>query len=223
MGRKKDALLAWDQGYKYALHHSADLKQLLELEELLATAKQEKNVRHVNHAVESGLSMLVSEEGHAIDGISNQTSDNHDMLSNQSEGYSMSRDTSEDRIKLIDNSDFCDGISDKARGKEQFSSQTNGHGDHSTHDKLSYESESSNNSTDTCSKSSLESSKSTDLTLMQIPRKMANNVETINNRMDESKKNKFSINRISKSKSISVDFRLSRGIAEVSYDVFNWF
>ena len=43
LGRQENALLVWEQGYEHALHQSADLKQLLELEELIETAKQGKN------------------------------------------------------------------------------------------------------------------------------------------------------------------------------------
>lgn len=35
LGRKNDAVLVWKQGYDLALNQSADLKQLLELEDLL--------------------------------------------------------------------------------------------------------------------------------------------------------------------------------------------
>lgn len=110
-----DDILAWKQGYKYALHHSVDIKQLLELEELLITI-QENSDWHVNHALESGSSMLVSGEGHAINENSFQTSDNHEKLSTQSGLYSDPRDTSDISSKHIDNSDLC--TSNKARGKE---------------------------------------------------------------------------------------------------------
>lgn len=42
LDRKEDALHVWEQGYKNVVHKSADLKQLLELEELLVTAKENK-------------------------------------------------------------------------------------------------------------------------------------------------------------------------------------
>ncbi|KAK1269258.1 hypothetical protein QJS04_geneDACA006309 [Acorus gramineus] len=54
----EDALTVWEQGHTIALHQSADLKQLLELEELLATAKQN----------------MVSVEGHAMESSSDITS-----------------------------------------------------------------------------------------------------------------------------------------------------
>ncbi|XP_021908254.1 suppressor of RPS4-RLD 1-like [Carica papaya] len=41
LSRNEDAILVWEQGYEHALHRSADLTQLLELEELLKAAKQE--------------------------------------------------------------------------------------------------------------------------------------------------------------------------------------
>ncbi|CAI8615672.1 unnamed protein product [Vicia faba] len=40
LGRKADALMVWEQGFELAQHQSADLKKLLELEELLVKEKQ---------------------------------------------------------------------------------------------------------------------------------------------------------------------------------------
>ncbi|KAJ4760063.1 Tetratricopeptide repeat protein 13 [Rhynchospora pubera] len=39
LGRKEEALLIWEKGYEIAVEESTDLKQLLELEELLSSAK----------------------------------------------------------------------------------------------------------------------------------------------------------------------------------------
>lgn len=266
LGRKEEAILVWEKGHEHALHQSADLKQLLELEELLAVAKQEKSIISENHATESELSMLISEsesenhatesessmlisgsgpENHATESESSmlvaepglQTSENssetfkdHHNLSDDSKLCSESRDKSEVYSKSGDNFEPCNGIKDDARGKKGFSIQMNGN--HNIHDKSSYESESSNDSSDTCNKLSIIPSSSSDMCnnlsivpssssdLIQKARKLSCKAETSRNEVnDESKRNKkFCVTRISKTKSISVDFRLSRGIAEVSCD-----
>ncbi|MQL94814.1 hypothetical protein Taro_027474, partial [Colocasia esculenta] len=53
LGRKEEAILVWEQGYGVAVCQSADLKQLLELEELLASAKQNKAVICEDYVVDS--------------------------------------------------------------------------------------------------------------------------------------------------------------------------
>ncbi|GJN10543.1 hypothetical protein PR202_ga28644 [Eleusine coracana subsp. coracana] len=47
LGKKEDALVAWNQGYEIAVHDTMDLKQLLELEELISSIK-------ISEAAESG-------------------------------------------------------------------------------------------------------------------------------------------------------------------------
>ncbi|KAJ3669831.1 hypothetical protein LUZ60_010155 [Juncus effusus] len=39
LGRKEESLLTWEKGYEIAVHESTDLKQLLELEELVSSSK----------------------------------------------------------------------------------------------------------------------------------------------------------------------------------------
>lgn len=216
LGRKEEALLVWEKGHEYALHQSADLKQLLELEELLTAAKEERSILQENYATESETSMLASESGPPISESSSETFENHHSLIDHAKLRSESRDASEVQSKSSDNFESCNGTKDKARGKEHFGSQMNGN--HYIHDKSSYESESSNDSSDTCNELSMVCSSSS---LAQNSSKMSNKFQTI--RSDESKKNKkFSVTRISKAKSFSVDFRLSRGIAEVCCYVFAW-
>ncbi|XP_015901639.2 suppressor of RPS4-RLD 1 [Ziziphus jujuba] len=230
LGRKDEALLVWEKGHEHALNQSADLKQLLELEELLTAAKQERSITPEIHATESDSSMLASESGPPISDKSSETFENHHSLSGHSKLSCEPRDASEVQSKSSDNFELCNGTKDKARGKEHFEScngtkdkargkehfgsQTNGN--HYIHDKSSYESESSNDSSDTCNELSIVCSSSSDLS--QNSSKMSNKFETTCGEMiNESKKNKkFCVARITKSKSISVDFRLSRGIAEVN-------
>ncbi|KAJ8765768.1 hypothetical protein K2173_014890 [Erythroxylum novogranatense] len=73
LGRKEDALLAWEQGYECALCQSADLKQLLELEELLKLSKEDKSVGHENHVTQSTLATIVSESGGHMNGKLSKT------------------------------------------------------------------------------------------------------------------------------------------------------
>lgn len=210
--------MVWEKAYEHALHQSADLKQLLELEELLTLAKQERSIVCENPEIESESSMLVSVLGPPTSENSSETFEDHHNLSDPSKLCSEARDESEVHSKSGDNFEPCNGIKDKARGKEGFGCKMNGN--HNIHDKSSYESESSNDSSDTCNKLPIVCSSSSDLT--QKSRKLSNKTETPRNEInDESKRNKkFCVTRISKAKSISVDFRLSRGIAEVCCNAF---
>ncbi|CAJ1929408.1 unnamed protein product [Sphenostylis stenocarpa] len=79
LGRKGDAVLVWEQGYEHAQHQSSDLKLLLELEELLTTAK------HGNISFEDG-------ESNKSDSQVNGSPDIIDEFS-----YNSESDTSESR------------------------------------------------------------------------------------------------------------------------------
>lgn len=247
--------MVWEQGYEHALCQSADLKQLLELKELLSTAEQEKG-ENKNHATEAVSATLLSESRPHVNGISSETCTDQSNLSDQSQLHSESTISSEVHSKSNDN--MCNGEVDKAKGKKKFDSQTNGNHDssrespstsevqsksienrcngigakargkkksdsqmnenHDTDRKLSNESEACNDLSDRCNKLPLICSKSSDLAESPLtPPKLSSKSEM----SDESKKNKkFCFTRISKSKSISVDFRLSRGIAEVMTPLF---
>ncbi|KAF8410165.1 hypothetical protein HHK36_002687 [Tetracentron sinense] len=95
LGRKGDAFLVWEQGYEYAVHQSADLKQLLELKDLLACAKVDRTIVCEDHAMESSSSTL---------SISNlvKSSDTPELCSISSEIRSLSSDTVEVHSKLSD-------------------------------------------------------------------------------------------------------------------------
>ncbi|XP_021809550.1 suppressor of RPS4-RLD 1 [Prunus avium] len=216
LGRKEDALLVLEQGYEHALRQSADLKQLLELEDLVRTAKEERSIECENHAKQSASSMLASESRSHVNGKSSETHENHSKLSDQSELCSESTVTSEVHSKSNGNLDVPNGIGDKAAASKKFDSQMNGN--HDIHDKLGYNSESCNDLSDTCSKLPMICSKSSDLTeTPPTPPKLSSKSDIRHEISDDSKRNKkFCVARLSKSKSISVDFRLSRGIAEVN-------
>ncbi|XP_009336068.2 suppressor of RPS4-RLD 1 isoform X1 [Pyrus x bretschneideri] len=216
LGRKEDAFLVWEQGYEHALRQCADLKQLLELGELLTIAKTDKSNGDDNQAKESASSKLVSEASPHINGKSGDTYKNHNKLSGESKLCCESTVTSAVHSKVNGNGNFVasNGIGDKARGSKKFDSQMNGN--HDINDKL--HSESCNDLSDTYSKLPMICSKSSDLTeTPPTPPKLSTKSDIRHEIGEESKRSKkFSVARLSKTKSISVDFRLSRGIAEVN-------
>ncbi|KAI4327386.1 hypothetical protein L6164_019855 [Bauhinia variegata] len=212
LGRKEDALLVWEQGYDHALHQSADLKQLLELEKLLTIAKQGNNVIHDTH----GSSAPQSESDSLSNGNSSETYKNHDRLSAGAELCGKENDKSEVLLHSTDELVSRNDFNNEEREPNKFHGQVNENPD--VIDKLSYHSESCNDSSDTsesCDKASINSSDSIDIA--EIIGKSSNKFNFSSERSHESRKNKkFCVARISKTKSISVDFRLSRGIAEVN-------
>ncbi|XP_021629242.1 suppressor of RPS4-RLD 1 isoform X3 [Manihot esculenta] len=269
LGRKDDALLVWEQGYEHALHQSADLKQLLELEELIKLAKQDKNNSRENHVTESRSSKNLSESGHnnnskssetskkqisepedasdicskfgnnaeRLNGISDKTGGKSPMPVAESEpcmnGKSYesymnnhklgdtpklrteSRDASDICCKSWDNFGMQNDLSEKAEGcKKDDRAMGGAH----KHDKLSYDSDFCNNlikTSDLSSNLPMLSSSSGDTS--EVRSKSSNKTEIPNEGGDEAKRNKkFCVTRISKTKSITVDFRLSRGIAQVN-------
>ena len=215
MGRKADALLVWEQGYEHTQHHSADLRQLLELEELLTTAKQgNDNLLYETH----GSTMPQSESDSLSNGNSTETVNNQDRLSAQDELCGDTSDKCEILLKSTDKFDLGSELNGEDRESNKFDGQVNGSPD--VIDKLSYNSESCNDSSDTsesCDKvftNGSESSESIDVT--EILTKPSSKFIFTNEKNGEARKNKKScVARVSKTKSISVDFRLSRGIAEV--------
>ncbi|KAH9712205.1 Suppressor of RPS4-RLD 1 [Citrus sinensis] len=278
LGRKEEALSVWEKGYEHALHQSADLKQFLELEELLTAAKQDRSVTceyDVSNSMssltvsESGLnandkmsetsenhnksdisdssgqsrdvsetcsksshdpdlcngrsdeakggsSVPVSKSGLHINGKLREVSENHNGSSDGSKSTHASRDASEINRKSSDNFDICNGPTDKASVNERPGRQMNG--THDVHDKLSSDSASlndSNTNSESYSKSSISDNKSSDST--ESRSKLSFKWDMLKETSNEAKRNKkFCVTRISKSKSISVDFRLSRGIAQVN-------
>uniref|UniRef100_A0A6N2M7E0 Suppressor of RPS4-RLD 1 n=1 Tax=Salix viminalis TaxID=40686 RepID=A0A6N2M7E0_SALVM len=107
---KDDALLVWEQGFEHALHQSADLKQLLELEELLKFAKQDRSAGCETHVVESRLSMYVAES--RPHSKSDETSKHQNKLSDISNLCSESRNVLGIHSKSGDNFEIHKGISD---------------------------------------------------------------------------------------------------------------
>ncbi|XP_027345118.1 suppressor of RPS4-RLD 1-like isoform X2 [Abrus precatorius] len=212
LGRKADALLVWEQGYEHALHQSADLKQLLELEELMTTVKHSNNAQCETH----GSSLPQSASNSQGNGNSVETHKNQDRLSNQADLCGNASDKSEICLKSTDNFDSKNELHDEDRESNKSDGQVNGSPD--VIDTLSYNSESCNDSSDaseSCDKVSTNSTDSVNMT--ETFRNPRSKFIFPNERKDEAKKNKkFCIARISKTNSVTVDFRLSRGIAEVN-------
>lgn len=216
LGRKEDALLVWEKGYEHAVRQTADLKQLLELEELVRIAKQERSTTPENNVMEFRSSMSLSGSGPHTNGKSSETYTTNKKLGDESKLCSESEDKSEIHSKSSDNLDLCNGFSDKAQENTNFESQMNG--THDIVDKLSYEYDSCSDISDTsepCSKLSMICDSSSNTT--ETHSKLSDKSDTLNEVTEEAKRNKkFCVARISKTKSISVDFRLSRGIAQVN-------
>ncbi|KAF5945992.1 hypothetical protein HYC85_016220 [Camellia sinensis] len=243
LGRKEDALLVWEQGYEYACCQSADLKQLLELEELLTVAKQNRSISCENHDMES--SGTASEAGPVISRKSNETCNNHNKLSGASELCSELSDTSEFPSESNDTFDIHNESSDKVKMNRRFDGQPNGsyngqpngtyngqsngtsfgqpngtyssqsNGTNDILNKSGDESELSRELSDTCNKPSVICRELSNVS--EICSKLSDKSDVSNESSGEAKKNKkFCVTRISKTKSISVDFRLSRGIAQVN-------
>ncbi|KAE9614261.1 hypothetical protein Lal_00016727 [Lupinus albus] len=211
LGRKADALLVWEQGYQHAQYYCADLKQLLELEELLATAKQGNDALCETH----GPSMSQCESKSPSNRNLNDIYKNQDGLSAQAELCGNGSDKSEIHLKSTDNFDSKNELHDDNRGSNKFIGHVNGVPD--VIDTLSYNSESCNDlsdASDSCEKVSSNSSDSISAT--EILRNPISKLIFPHERKDEARKNKFSVAQISSKNSVSVDFRLSRGIAEVN-------
>ncbi|KAA3473828.1 suppressor of RPS4-RLD 1 [Gossypium australe] len=279
LGRKEDAIAVWERGYEHALRKSADLMQLLELEELLTVAKpgkQDISFISDNHVADSKLSTPVSLSTPHVDGklnetlkyqneyntsrlfqerrdvskfcnMSNDKFDPRNRTNDEERSQSslssseLASDTNEkscesfknltvlsDGSKLSvesadasENSSICGdncygGLSDLTSTNQMPHGLTNG-----THNNFDTPSNSSDSGTalseksEPCSKSSAISSNSSDITEGHcLPN---NSSDTHNEISDEAKRSKkFCVAKISKTKSISVDFRLSRGIAQVN-------
>lgn len=217
LGRKADALLVWEQGYAHAQHQSADLKLLLELEELLTTAKQ----GNIALSETNGWPTPQSESDALSNGSLTEIGENQDRLSAQAELCDNTSDKSAILPKSADDFDSRNELSSEDRESNKSDKQVNGSPD--VIDKLSYNSESCNDSSDTsesCDKDKVFTdrgeSSSDSSEIAEILRKPSSKFIFPYEKNGDARKNKkFCVARISKTKSISVDFGLSRGIAEV--------
>ncbi|KNA17244.1 hypothetical protein SOVF_081470, partial [Spinacia oleracea] len=199
LGRKGDAVLYWKQGYDVALNQSADLKQLLELEELLV--KENTNGSNQEEHSNGSSAPLTVLERHSICEI--ETAKDPNKLRVDSEISSESDHVSEVQSKLVPECHRQNGPVEKIKETKKFDSKPNG-----TYKKLSSELESLNKPSEE-PRNKVNTSK--------VSNKLNNKNSEEFEGSDAVKKNqKVCVARISKTKSISLDFRLSRGIAEVN-------
>lgn len=218
LGRKENALLVWEQGYEHALHQSVDLKQLLELEELIATAKQGNGALCESDTHVPSMPQIKSDS--LIDGNSSENCKIQDTFDTQAESGGDASDKSEICLKSADNFNLKNESHEEDRDSNQSDGQLNGNPD--VLDTLSYNSESCNDSSDASESSEKATTSSADsVNVPEIFRNPISKFMFSDGRKGEARKtNKFCVARISNTNSISVDFRLSRGIAEVCFHAF---
>ncbi|VVB09911.1 unnamed protein product [Arabis nemorensis] len=249
LGRKQEAVLVLDHGYENALQQTADVKQLLELEELLKAARREIDGAFKDQVTESKQeapvsslgscasekfdekidkredhdkvietsdnackisTVAVSESGACSNGKAHKSSSN---LGEQSKIKSISKDASKANKQSGGSSDLSNGsvYKEKENGKSGIQIQINGShvsckpcNGSDLHDNLS---ESSDRLGDLSVIGNKLSIKSGSIGKLHLKAGVS----------DETKMNKkYTIARISDTHSISVDFRLSRGIAQVN-------
>ncbi|KAK6923111.1 Tetratricopeptide repeat [Dillenia turbinata] len=212
LGRKEDAFLVWEQGFEHAVQQSADLKQLLELEELLAVAKQDRSSACDDHATKLSESVN-SESGSGLHSKSNGTCSNHINIGHNSQPSSGS---SEICNNSSDNYEKHDEHGDHVEKDDGFVAESNGA--HENRNKSSGEAVLNLQRGDKSgpgSKISIGYMKSNDSSMTRS--KSSDKSDLCITVIDEAKRSKkFCVPRISKTKSISLDLRLSRGIAQVN-------
>nr|XP_043631508.1 suppressor of RPS4-RLD 1 [Erigeron canadensis] len=226
MGRRDDAVMVWEQGYEYAIRQSTDLKQLLELEELLKATKKTMAATLDKDSKELS-EWSVSKPEHASSGKSSETFNDHTMSSLGCEPSGDTRELLQMESNPSEISHVSNGSSNSAEDSRRFHMGSNGNHEeqqNGTFDisvDLGTRSEARSGTSDSRRKSeqitkiSLIPSKSGDLSAIRgnWSDKSDNHSESSN---DAKGNKKFSVTRISKARSINVDFRLSRGIAQVN-------
>lgn len=213
MGKKEEALSVWEQGYKHAVCQSADLKLLLELEDLLKIAKQNGSSSCQNCVMESSGSPFPASES-IVSIKSSNVSDIHEI----SNGIIKPNSSSSQQLEAhesLQNGSSLNVKGDSFRGslsnKKHESHPTETNGVHKKKGKsiLSDSSESSIDSSVVCGES---------IDFSDICSESFSLSEIHNELMDEANKGKkFCVAKLPKNKSINVDFRLSRGIAQVNF------
>ncbi|KAG5623861.1 hypothetical protein H5410_009079 [Solanum commersonii] len=230
LGKKEEALLIWEQGYEHAVHQSADLKQLLELEELLKIAKQNTAVASNNHSVQS--SGPESNTGPLLSTKSGETCDIAAKKHKKIECVQIETTTTKNpSLVCSELSDISEDSGNHVTKKhkkiecepkelhERQANRTNNNCKTLGYpslvcSELSDISEDSGKSSAVTSESSEQSEPNE---LQEILSQLNNKCDVRVELSDEGKRNKkFCVTRVNKTKSINVDFRLSRGIAQVN-------
>ncbi|KAF8070832.1 hypothetical protein N665_1130s0009 [Sinapis alba] len=236
LGRKQEAVLVLENGYNTALQQTADVKQLLELDELLNAAKREIDVtdtiqqetpvlplgsscattekksdektdKQEFHDTEFAKSDNASESGAFSNGNNTHESSSSREFGEQSKINSVSKDAS--KQSGSGTSELRNGTAYKEKENVKSGSQINGSSSKPCNG--SDLSETSDRLGDMSVIGNKLSSKSGSISKLSLK------AEARCGGGDETKINKKStIARISETHSISVDFRLSRGIAQVN-------
>ncbi|KAK4799344.1 hypothetical protein SAY86_024709 [Trapa natans] len=208
LGKKVDAISAWEKGYEHSFSKSADLKQIMELEELLTLGSKDQTNKFDKHVVESTPSLSPLELASQVDEESSKVQSNKNNMSKGMKSYRKLNGQLEDENKPYPNLEMSNGFSEESRQSEKFNGNTNGIlggtdiMSNDTRLELSL----------SCSNTSSCSSDVTDVSTEMGMKSIQNN-----NTGDKDKRSKkFCVTGISKNRSISVDFCLSRGIAEVN-------
>lgn len=226
LGKKEEALLIWEQGYEHAVHQSADLKLLLELEELLKIAKQNTAAVNDNHSVElsgpeSNTGPLLSAKYVEISDI-NKASDR--KLKECSSGMLDSSEKS-NNISVFQNSSSNNAKKHKKiERKSNVLHERQANGTNNNCKKVGYPSLVCSELSDISEDSRKSSAVTSESSEQSEPNELQEILSQLNNKYDvrlelndEGKRNKnFCVTRVNKTKSINVDFRLSRGIAQVN-------
>lgn len=210
LGKKEEALSVWEKGYEHAIRQYSDLKELLELEELLTNAKQSSAIAH-DSQVSSAPTRQLSESRDHMCSSSNETCEDDNQLTDASASHSDSSCRSKEPIKSSDISEISNDPSDLADRVKSSSSESDAihdipltvSDDAESCEQFRDKSELHNEPSVICSKSCDKP----DLRQESIA--------------DARRKKKFSVATFSKmnlpkTSSISLDFRLSRGIAKVN-------
>ncbi|XP_010446657.1 PREDICTED: suppressor of RPS4-RLD 1-like [Camelina sativa] len=248
LGRKQEAVLVLEQGYKNAFQQTADVKQLLELEELLKDARREIDCTFKNLATESRQETPASPLGSCASEKSDDKNDKRDSVFGTSDNAcklssiavsesgacsngnspeasrelgeplkvnSFSKDASKASKQSGGSSDLCNGSSYKEKENGKCGSQING----------SYETCNPCNGSDLHDNLAESSDRLGDLTISGKKLSSTSGFTSKSNHKAEVRcgvgteikiNKKYTIARISGNHSISVDFRLSRGIAQVN-------
>lgn len=197
--------MIWEQGYERAVCQSADLKQLMELEELMRIAKQTGSISCQNSDVESSGSSFPAPEPVVSTKLSD-ASNNH----GKSNGRITPPSSSTQQVESHKN-----GSSLNVKGESSFGSLSN-----TKFENHPMETNGIHKNKKSVGKSALNNLAESSSELIDFIDKCSEPLslsETHNEEIDEDNRSKkFCVARISKNKSINVDFRLSRGIAQVN-------
>lgn len=192
LGRKEEALHVWEQGYQNAVSDLTDLKQLVELEELLGSAKECQSFNCEDHAMDtiSCETKVVVSEDQAVDSLSTDMSiaETKAIISEDGDSTSVTKVViSEDHVR--------DSLLQKTSTTEA---------------------EHVNSSTSTVTDKKLVNGHKSDTSVVELKLDDSMGILSIYNETAKTGRKVF-VTGLPKTKSISLDFRLSRGIAQVCF------